>query len=308
VKYFVEIKLEGKMKRLKTQLLIICGIVFVTIISSCGVPQADYDKLNTENEQLKTENERLIIELDECKHGAEKIVAEVYKAYAGKRYTIARQNIKMLYDKHPESPKNKEFKQLLKKIEKEELAEKKRKEDEEKERIRLANINNTGIWNLCHYVDDFGEPTKKGYITNKSAIQGMFSNTATQNSVLNVSFLIPNLSEISIMLFEYAGNNPVKTFSDISYHVLIQDKDGNRLKLRAVNFSDRLTFIDKTTSIKVHNILLKGGTIKFKIVEIDTPTTEYEFTIQNADWYQNAYIKLVNNAFPPELIKQLLNK
>jgi hypothetical protein len=37
---------------------------------------------------------------------------------------------------------------------------------------------------------------------------------------------------------------------------------------------------------------MKGGTVKFKIVEIDTPTTEYEFTISKADWYKNAYRKL----------------
>jgi hypothetical protein len=38
--------------------------------------------------------------------------------------------------------------------------------------------------------------------------------------------------------------------------------------------------------------LLKGGNIKFRIKEIDTPTTQYNFTISNADWYDNAYRKL----------------
>jgi hypothetical protein len=72
---------------------------------------------------------------------------------------------------------------------------------------------------------------------------------------------------------------------------LIQDKDGKRLKLRATNYSDRLSF-NKTDSRKVHGILMNGGSIKFKIYEIDTPTTEYNFTIRKADWYENAYAKL----------------
>ena len=287
--------MKSKLLIIKTEIMkrniIIYGIVLMAIVSSCGVPQSDYDKLQTQKEQLKTENERLLTELDDCKNGAEKIVAEVEKAYSEKKYAIARQKINLLSEKHPEDPKNQEFKSLLKKIEKEELIEKKKKEAEEKERIRLANINNTGMWSVRHYVDEFGEPTKEGYITNTSTIKGQFSNTATQDSRLNVDFLITNSSKISIQLYEYAGNNPVKAYSADSYRVLIQDKDGKRYKLTATNYSDRLTF-NKSSSRKVHGILMKGGMIKFKIVEIDTPTTEYDFTISNADWYDNAYRKL----------------
>ncbi len=141
------------------------------------------------------------------------------------------------------------------------------------------------------YVDDFGEPTKQGYIRNTNLISGTFSNTATQNSDLNVKILITNSSDINIMLYEYAKDNPVKAYSSDSYQVLIQDKDGNRLKLIATNYSDRLNF-DKSASRQVHNILMKGGTVKFKIYEIDTPTTQYDFTIDNADFYENAYAKL----------------
>ena len=34
------------------------------------------------------------------------------------------------------------------------------------------------------------------------------------------------------------------------------------------------------------------GTIQFRIYETDSPTSNYEFTIKNADWYGNAYKKL----------------
>ena len=262
----------------------ILAFVFVTILSSCGVSKGDYDKLKTENERLKNE-------LDEYKFGSDRIIATVEKAYSEKNFILARQNIEVLYEKHPESPKNKGFAELLKTIEKEELAEKTRKELEEKESVRLANLNNTGIWMVGYYADEFGEPTKKGYIRNTGLIRGTFSNTATQDSDLDVKFLISNSSDISIQLYEYARNNPVKAYSPDNYTVLIQDREGNRLKLRAVNYSERLSF-DAAESRQVHNALLKGGSLKFRITENDTPTTQYEFTIENADWYDNAYQKL----------------
>jgi hypothetical protein len=266
-------------------------IGIMTIVSSCGIPQADYDKVIAENENLKTGIEKVTSELDECQNGAEKTVAKVLKAYSEKDYATAKENINRLSEKHPESPKNAEFKKLLETIKKDELALKKVREADEKERIRLANINNTGMWRVGRYVDEFGEPTKEGYITNSSHIKGVFSNTATQDSKLNVDFLINSSSKISIQLYEYAKNNPVKAYSSESYRVLVQDKDGERLKLRAVNHSDRLR-LNSSDSRKLNKVLLKGGSIKFKIYEIDTPTTEYEFTISNADWYDNAIKKL----------------
>jgi hypothetical protein len=259
-------------------------VIITLIITSCGIPQDEYNRLQTENEKLKKE-------LDECQNGEERLIAIVEKSYLEKDYVLARQSIEKLNEKHPHSLKINEFKKLLEKIEKAEIAEQLKKEAEEKERIRLENINNTGIWSINYYVDEFGEKTKSGYITNTNLIQGSFSNTATQDSKLDVRFLITNSSDISFKLFEYAGNNPVKAYATTNYTVLVQDKDGNRLKLKAINYSDRLSF-DKTASRQVHNAIMKGGTLKFRIVEDNTPTTIYEFSIQNADWYENAYRKL----------------
>jgi len=284
--YFLT-KLNNKNKGaylLKSRIIFFHSFIVMIIVSSCGVPQSDYDKLVAENKNLSEK-------IDECENGADKLVAMVEKSYKEKKYSEAKKYIKQLYSRHPESPKNKEFNKLLPTIEKKERTEQKRKEAEEKERIRLANINNTGIWRIAHYVDEFGEPTKQKYITNKSLIRGTFSNTATQDSKLDVCFLISNLSDISIQLYEYAGNNPVKAYSSKFYTVLIQDTEGKRIKLGAINYSERLSF-NKVGSRKVHRVLLKGGEIKFRIKEDDTPTTQYEFIISKSDWYDNAYKKL----------------
>lgn len=259
------------------------GVLTILFFSGC-VSQGDFDKLQAENEKLK-------IEYDECQNGAEKLIAKIEKAYSNKNYKEAKYNIILLSEKHPEVEENKTYKELIKIIEKEQLELEKVKIAEEKEKVRLKNLNNTGMWFVSFYVDDFGEPTKEGYIRNLSLIKGSFSNSATQDSKLNVKFLISSSTDISIMLYEYAGNNPVKAYSPDKYSVLIQDKDGERLKLVATNYSDRLSF-SKSASKKIHNYFMKGGTIKFRIYEIDTPTTEYSFSIKNADWYNNAYTKL----------------
>jgi hypothetical protein len=259
----------------------IYAIVIMTIVTGCGVSQSDYDKLKSENEKLKSE-------LDECKNGAEKIISVVEKAYKDRDYVLAKQNINLLSTKHPESTKNAEFKELLKSIEKLEFEEAERKEQKEKELIKLANVNKTGMWVIRYYVDEFGEPTKKGYITNNYTIKGTFSNTATEGSDLNVELLINSSTNVSIQLYEYAGNNPVKAYASDSYSVYIQDRNGNRLSLTAVNYSDRLRF-DESSSLEVHKALMKGGTIKFRIKEVETPTTQYQFTIDEADFYDNAF-------------------
>lgn len=45
-----------------------------------------------------------------------------------------------------------------------------------------------GIWKVSYYVDDFGEPTKEGYVFTRCT--GKFSNSATTNSELGVEFII----------------------------------------------------------------------------------------------------------------------
>ena len=256
----------------------------MTLIAGCGVSQSDYNKLKSENEKLK-------VEMDEYQNGEKRLIALVEKTYSERDYSQAKHNIELLSSKHPESPKNAEFKTLLKAIDKLELEQKKQKEAEEKEKTRLANINNTGIWEIDYYVNEFGDKTKNGYIRNRESIKGNFSNTATQDSPLDVKFLISNSKDISIKLFEYAGNNPVKAISSENYSVNIKDSEGKKYTLKAVNVSDRFCF-NEFDSRKIHSILMKGGQVQFWIEEDSNSTNQYKFIIDKADWYSNAYQKL----------------
>lgn len=257
----------------------------LTLVVGCGVSRSDYNALKSENEKLK-------VELDEYQNGEKRLIALVEKTYSEKDYTQAKHNIGLLSTKHPTSLKNAEFKTLLKTIERLELEQKKQKEAEEKEKIRLANQNNTGIWEIDYYIDEFGDKTKVGYINNRELIKGSFSNSATQDSPLDVKFLISNPKDISIKLFEYAGNNPVKAISSENYLVKIKDSEGTKYMLTAVNVSDRLSF-NELDSRKIHTVLMKGGRIQFWIEDTNNSTCQYKFIIDKADWYGNAYHKLI---------------
>jgi len=152
----------------------------------------------------------------------------------------------------------------------------------------FKNRNNTGIWEIRRFVDKFGDLTNEKYITNSKLIRGTFSNTATQNSKLNVEFIITKDS-ISIQLFEYASNNPVKNYRDVtSYEIYIKDKNGKKYHFGADNFSDRITLV-KYFNNSFNQILFKGGNVRFYMYEYSHPSTKYHFEIENANFYKNAY-------------------
>lgn len=268
--------------------------IFLVIISSilfynCGVPQDDYNRLKSKYDSLSTVNNSNLFELEECMNGEERTIAMVEKSYKEKDYKSTKENISNLKTKHPQSSKNKEYELLSKKIEKLETEEINKKEAESKEIKRLANLNNTGIWYVGNYVDDFGDSTGKGFIS--TSLTGKFSNSATQNSDLNIRFLISNARDFNIKLFEYAGDNPVKAYSTTKYVVRVRDKDGKKYTLYAENYSDRLHF-GPSNSGTLHQIFKKGGKVNFAISERDNKITEYDFTITNSDYYDNAYRKL----------------
>ncbi|MCT7466253.1 hypothetical protein N5T78_06655 [Aliarcobacter cryaerophilus] len=288
-------------------------LIFITFIfTGCGVSQEDYNKLNSEYQKLIKDNELIKKELDELKNGEARLVGKIEKANTEKKYSDSVKYINELYERFPESSKNKEYQQLLSQfnieiqkekelIAKKELEEKERKEKEEKERIRLENLNNTGMWEVKYYVDQFGEPTKNYYITNKNPINGYFSNSATRNSELKVEFLNDEY-DVAIQLYEYAGNNPVKAYSSEDYTIYVKDKDGETYILDGWmgTGSDRLIFSNipsKASNKIVKNVLMKGGTIQFRIVENKYGLSKYSFTLTNADWYDNAYnlLKVKNN-------------
>ena len=149
--------------------------------------------------------------------------------------------------------------------------------------------NQNWIWEIWYYTDDFWDNTKESVITNSEFIKWTFSNTATENSSLNVKFLIDNKDNINIKLFEYSWNNPVKTVNSEFYTINIKNKNWIKYMFHAKNVSDRLSILklnDKDLLSKdLYAILLKWWELKFSITNDDFPS-QYNFSF-NADWFEN---------------------
>ena len=170
---------------------------------------------------------------------------------------------------------------------------------------KKSTIEGTGMWKVGYFVDEFGDPTDVAYIRNKNYIKGVFSNSATTNEELIAGFIITKTS-VSIQLYEYAGNHPVKgiTRLDSDYIILVKH-NSSKLKLYGKNTSDRVTLITKIThrdylsrgDFKSHMIskeklldaLKEGGSLSFVITQ---GGSTYKFKIDDSTGFDVAYRQL----------------
>jgi hypothetical protein len=248
------------------------------------VSESDYARINEENESLKAE-------VEELKNGEPRLIAIVKKSMEEKNYPEAKSAIEKLIATHPASDFLPEAELISAEIEAIEQAAAVAAKAEAADKERLKNLNNTGIWQVSHYVDEFGEETDSKLIRNTDLFIGAFSNSATQDSELTVRVLIDSATEVHFVLYEYAGNNPVKAYSPDKYIVQMRDSLGNRERLVATNYGDRLSFGPQHSGA-IFRALLNGGEIKFHIYEEERPTTKYDFSIANADYFANVVRQL----------------
>jgi len=146
-------------------------------------------------------------------------------------------------------------------------------------------------WRKSYYTNEFGEKTNESVVTAVKKIKGTFSNTATENSPLLVQLLINNPSDITMRLYEYAGDNPVKASYAYSCFIRVKGSDNTTLEFQAIYSGDGLS-LKRKNSQKLHEMLMKGGTTKFFIYEAQTPTTQYNFMIEDKD---NGYKKIMGS-------------
>jgi len=264
------------------------SFILIFILSTSCVSKTNYAELEKKCESFQKEISTLKAHIDELENGEERLVNLAKNAFADGKYPMADSYIKQLKEKHPESKEIAFFVSLQPQLDKYIRQEKEIKEKARLDSIKLANINNLGIWNIDHYVDDFGAATKEPYIS--TFVTGTFSNSATTNSELNVRLLIDK-DDIRIQLYEYAGNHPIKGEGLIMFK--IRDKNNKEYNLRAHNSDYGNTTIESEYNKLFKNILLLGGNIKF-VAETGgygTPSI-YKFSIENADYFENALTKM----------------
>ena len=284
----------------KNLLLLTC-----ILLAGCGVNPEEHNRVVAQRDSLETIVSQLKVKIDELEHGEQRMAGKIETLISDQNYIEALKQIAVLKEKHPGSPSVVNFNSRMATLKQKADAQQAAIEKHVRDSIRMANLNNLGIWKINYFVDQFNEPTNEGYITTTDPIYGTFSNTATQDSRLRVHFIIASKKSVAFKLFEYDENNPVKGYED-EYNVYVQDKNGKRYELRAYNYdSDRLTMSTyyslggKSHAAVLHDILMQGGNIKIHVVDRDRSSTQYNFEIKNADWYDNAYYKLTGT-YPKE--------
>ena len=129
-------------------------------------------------------------------------------------------------------------------------------------------------WGVSNYVDEFGDPTAESYL-HKTIYDGKFSNSATTNSDLKVTFLVDK-DKVSIQLYEY-GSRLVKVGIG-GYRVSIK-YDGKVKTFNDIQLSGDRLVIKNFNARKLLNILKEYDNIKFHIDGYYS--SEYNFTVKD---------------------------
>jgi hypothetical protein len=127
----------------------IISINFLVILTSillggCGIPQEEHQKVLAENQRLRDEIARLNKEIDEYQHGEERTLALIDQAIKNNDVVLARENINLLIEYHPEATGKNEYTSLLRLVEQEEQKIRDAEEAAQLERIRQARLANIG--------------------------------------------------------------------------------------------------------------------------------------------------------------------
>ena len=122
------------------------------------------------------------------------------------------------------------------------------------------------LFHIEYFVDSFGDPTAKGYISQKNISNGTFSNSATTNSKMQW-YLILSKDQAAIVIFEYNSTRITGSsgYPDV-YNIAMKTSDGKIYNFTGKNYSDRIS-IDKKDLEAFTEVFLKEGDIKISIKE-----------------------------------------
>ena len=163
-------------------------------------------------------------------------------------------------------------------------AEKEKRKREYQEQLRLKELQKVGDWTKGYFVDEFGDSTNEGFIS--QTVKGHFSNSATEGSALRVRMLIRH-GDIRISprfrLYEYDGRNPIKgIFENNSMRCRVKDENGAILEmsLNQSQGADNFVIYDywKTKPIEAFKYLIENeGTAAFYCVDNRYGSSRYVF-------------------------------
>lgn len=155
----------------------------------------------------------------------------------------------------------------------------------------------TGIWTVQAFVDEFNLPTNDYYIVNSTPFSGTFSNSATTNSELKAYIFCSKYKDYDVLdvrLLEYGNvrvNNP---YSKTRYYdIAVMDCDGKKSYTEGSMYSGSYD-VSITDEQPILDALKKGGIVRLAISEKDNSLTKYVITIEDATGFSAAYFEYWN--------------
>ena len=147
----------------------------------------------------------------------------------------------------------------------------------------IANSKEYGNWSLKYFADEFGDKTDKKYIIIND-IDGSFSNSATQGSLLQVSMVIDSryIDEPYFKLYEYGGNNPLKGYYSDGHSYTCSIKNSQGVKSSIYLFlADDMNFLDIRTNKKLifFEWIEKEERVKFSCFNDERNIEKYLFRL-----------------------------
>ena len=253
------------------------------------VKQSTHDQALRTIDSLKVANQTLIEENDELLNGEKRLIDYIELYHRNKDYVKSYEFITMLKSRHPASNYLIQKEKMVVSIERGARIMQDSIDKAREDSVKLANINELGIWEVRDVKNDFDERTGKKYLS--AYISGRFSNSATAGSPLRVWISIDSVDDISVYFDEYS--DWTYDNEDIS-HIKVVNKEAR--KVYESLWLDQASFDklyekggNKTKSYKkLVDILADEG-----IYEIEVYTeykTMYIFTI-NSQYLENAMLK-----------------
>ena len=233
--------------------------------------QADYDTLLAEKETLQTNYDTLFAEHEQC--AAEPVITEI--EFTSDSLLNAEEVFHQLSDDDLQY-----------------IIDNAQKELDSRKNLSSAETDNEdfGNWKINYYVDQFDLPTDEAYISYNTSFNGIFSNSATTDSLLSAKLLIDD--RIAIMLYEY-GDQKVTSYSDTDYTIYMLDSSDNKTYIAGTMYenSDRI-FIHTSYMDLILDALKEGGEISFYLEQKDRSIVNYLFMIPDASGFDKVYNSL----------------
>lgn len=140
-------------------------------------------------------------------------------------------------------------------------------------------------WFSTFYVDEFGDFTDVGVVSNWPLFVGTFSNSATNAADLYVKVLIDE-EDVCFMVYEYrSDDHEINTWRTNYYNVTVKTEDGTKYKMEAVFYedSDRIYLTDKYYN-KFIDLLSGSGTLSVYLKNQKYSYDTYTFSIETSNF------------------------